>query len=50
MQQCMRDIAAGKVSVEEKLHEMQKIVKDDITIISQNAKAKNLKPKESDLI
>ena len=47
MQQCMRDIAAGKVSVEEKLHEMQKIVKDDITIISQNAKAMNLKPKES---
>ena len=27
MQQCMRDIAAGKVSVEEKLHEMQKIEK-----------------------
>ena len=47
MQQCMRDIAAGKVSVEEKLHEMQKIIKDDITIISQNAKAMNLKPKES---
>lgn len=46
MQQTMRDVAAGKVNPDEKLHEMQDMVKHDLHIMKENAKKLHLPVKE----
>lgn len=46
MQQAMRDVANGTADPDQRLHEMQDIVKHDIAVISENAKALHITVKE----